>query len=191
MPTISSTAQAAPDTSDDAYPDYEAPDVLVVSERSQLQALANDVRTTIISLLRERARSTQQLAHELGVPKGTVGHHLKVLERAGLIHVVRTRQVRAVTEKFYGRTARLFLFEAEDPADARALGGAALRRVATELEASPEAVRFGFPRARLLDGDVLRLEKRLKRLVDDFIAAENPAGKTYALAVALYEQRHA
>jgi DNA-binding transcriptional ArsR family regulator len=191
MPTISSTAQAAPDTSDDAYPDYEAPDVLVVSERSQLQALANDVRTTIISLLRERARSTQQLAHELGVPKGTVGHHLKVLERAGLIHVVRTRQVRAVTEKFYGRTARLFLFEAEDPADARALGGAALRRVATELEASPEAVRFGFPRARLLDGDVLRLEKRLKRLVDDFIAAENPAGKPYALAVALYEQRHA
>jgi DNA-binding transcriptional ArsR family regulator len=191
MPTISSTAQAAPDTSGDAYPDYEAPDVLVVSERSQLQALANDVRTTIISLLRERARSTQQLAHELGVPKGTVGHHLKVLERAGLIHVVRTRQVRAVTEKFYGRTARLFLFEAEDPADARALGGAALRRVATELEASPEAVRFGFPRARLLDGDVLRLEKRLKRLVDDFIAAENPGGKPYALAVALYEQRHA
>src|SRR5206468_3958555 len=58
-------------------PDYEAPDVLVVSERAQLRAIADDVRTTIVALLRERARSTQQLAHELGMPKGTVGHHLK------------------------------------------------------------------------------------------------------------------
>jgi DNA-binding transcriptional ArsR family regulator len=192
MPTIPATTESASaDPRDVPYPDYEAPDVLVVSERSQLQALANDVRTTIISLLRERARSTQQLAHDLGVPKGTVGHHLKVLERAGLIHVVRTRQVRAVTEKFYGRTARLFLFEVEDPADARALGAAALRRAAAELEASPETVRFGFPKARLREEDVLRLEKRLKRLTDDFLAAETSGGKPHALAVALYEQRHA
>ena len=190
MPTIPATAETVPtDTLDDSHPDYEAPDVLVVSERSQLQALANDVRTTIISLLREHARSTQQLARELGVPKGTVGHHLKVLERAGLIHVVRTRQVRAVTEKFYGRTARLFLFEVEDPADARALGAAAMRRAAAEIEVSPDTVRFGFPKARLRDEDVLRLEKRLKRLTDDFLAAEQPGGKPYALAVALYEQR--
>ena len=192
MPTISPTT--TPPTTEPlqgSYPDYEAPDVLVVSERHQLQALANDVRTTIISLLRERARSTQQLAHELGVPKGTVGHHLKVLERAGLIHVVRTRQVRAVTEKFYGRTAWLFLFESEDPADTRALGAAALRRAAAELEVSSDTIRFGFPKARLRDKDVDRIERRLKRLTDDFLAAENPAGKPCALAVVLYEQRHA
>jgi len=192
MPTISSSVGAGTDGAPDvAGPDYEAPDVLVVAERSQLRALANDLRTTIIALLRERALSTQQLARELGMPKGTVGHHLKVLERAGLIRVVRTRQVRAVTEKFYGRTARLFLFEAEDPADARALGAAALRRAAVELEVSPETVRFGFPKARLQPDDALRLEKRLKRLTDDFIAAETAGGRPYALAIALYEQTDA
>ena len=192
MPTIRPSPEiAADDAPDGPYPDYEAPDVLVVSERSQLQALANDVRTTIIALLRERARSTQQLAHELGVPKGTIGHHLKVLERASLIRVVRTRQVRAVTEKFYGRTARLFLFEVEDPADARALGAAAIRRAAAELEVSPDTIRFGFPKARLQRADALRIERRLKRITDDFLAAETPGGTPYALAVALYEQRHA
>ena len=165
--------------------------MLVVSERRQLKALADDVRTAIIALLRERARSTQQLALELGMPKGTVGHHLKVLEKAGLIRVVRTRQVRAVTEKFYGRTARLFLFETEDPADARALGGAALRRAAAEIERSPDTVRFGFPKARLAKDDVVRLERRLKRITEDFLAAETADGKPYALAVALYEQRNA
>lgn len=176
---------------DEPGPDYEAPDVLVVSERGQLRALANDVRTAIVALLRERARSTQDLSRELDIPKGTVGHHLKVLEQAGLIRVVRTRQVRAVTEKFYGRTARLFLFEIEDPADAGALGAAALRRAAAEVESSPGSVAFAFPKARLAEGDALRLERRLKRLVDDFVAADTPGGAPCALAVALYDQRHA
>ncbi|HEU5206532.1 MAG TPA: winged helix-turn-helix domain-containing protein [Gaiellaceae bacterium] len=175
----------------DRHPDYELDDVLVVSERDQLRALADDVRTTIVALLRHRARSTQELARELGMPKGTVGHHLKVLEKAGLIHVVRTRQVRALTEKFYGRTARLFLFESEDPADARALGAALLRRASAEIEQSPDTAQFGHPKVRLAHADVLRFERRLKRVLDDFVAAETPGGKPYALAAALYEQRDA
>ena len=47
-------------------------------------------------------------------PQGTVGHHLKVLERGGLVRVVRTRQVRALTEKYYGRVARLFVLKTDD-----------------------------------------------------------------------------
>ena len=170
--------------------DYLADDILVVSDRAQLRALADDVRTTIVALLRERARSTQQLARELDMPKGTVGHHVKVLEKAGLIQVVHTRQVRAVTEKFYGRTARLFLFETEDPEDVRALGGATLRRAAAEIERSPKAVSWGHPKARLTERDAKRLERRMKRLLDDFLAAETPTGEPYALVTALYEQRH-
>jgi DNA-binding transcriptional ArsR family regulator len=133
------------------------------------------------------APRSSQLSEELGIPKGTVGHHLKVLERAGLIHVVRTRQVRAVTEKFYGRTARLFLYQTEDPADERALGGAILRRAASEVEVAAHHAYFGLPRSRLTAKDARRLERRLRRLADDFIAAESLDGTPYALAVALYE----
>lgn len=181
VPTIPSQAEPA-------GPDYEAPDTLVVSEPEQLRALADDVRNAIVALLRERALSTQQLSRELEIPKGTVGHHLKVLEKAGLVHVVRTRQVRAITEKYYGRTARLFLFQTEDPADARALGAAMLRRAAVELDVSPDTARFGFPKARLTKKDLDRLERRLRRLTEDFLAADAPGGDPYALAVALYRQ---
>ena len=188
MPTVQSqTAPAAPALG----PDYEAPDTLVVSETHQLRALADDVRTAIVSILREHARSTQQLSEELGIPKGTVGHHLKVLERAGLIHVVRTRQVRAVTEKYYGRTARLFIFQTDDPADERALGAAMLRRAASEIGVAAEPEQFGFPKARLSKKDARRLGRRLERLLDDFLAAESPDGRPYALAAALYEQKNA
>jgi DNA-binding transcriptional ArsR family regulator len=169
-------------------PDYDAPETLVVAEPAQLRALGDGVRTAIIASLRERARSTQQLSVELGIPKGTVGHHLKVLERARLVHVVRTRKVRAVTEKFYGRTARLFLFQTEDPADARAIGTAMLRQAASELERAPEGSGFGHPKASLRKKDAARLERRLKRLIDDFLAAEDPEGEPYALVSAMYRR---
>jgi DNA-binding transcriptional ArsR family regulator len=140
----------------------------------------------MVSLLRERAWSTQQLARELGLPKGTVGHHLKVLERAGLIHVVHTRQVRAVTEKFYGRVARLFLFQVEDPADARALGAATLRDAAFQLERAPEGASWGLVLSRLSPGDLARFYRRFDKLLDDFRNADEAGGEPFRLVTAFW-----
>ena len=167
--------------------DYEADDVLVVDQPEQLRALSDELRSRIVALLRERARSTQELSGELGIPKGTVGYHLKVLERAGLIRVVRTRKVRAVVEKFYGRTALLFLFQIENPADARALGAVTLRQAASEIERAPEGAGFGLVRARLSDKDARRLERRVNRLLDDFRLAETSDGTLSALAVGFWK----
>jgi DNA-binding transcriptional ArsR family regulator len=156
--------------------DYEAEDTLLVAEPAQLRAMGDPFRTQLIQLLRDRARSTQEISEELSVPKGTVGHHLKVLERAGLIRVVRTRKVRAVTEKFYGRTARLFLFQTEDPADGRAISAVTLRQAANEVELAPIVTGFGLVRARLTEKDMARFERRTKKLMDDFRAADQAGG---------------
>jgi DNA-binding transcriptional ArsR family regulator len=156
--------------------DYEAEDTLLVDEPAQLRAMGDPFRTQLIQLLRDRARSTQEISEELSVPKGTVGHHLKVLERAGLIRVVRTRKVRAVTEKFYGRTARLFLFQTEDPADSRAISAVTLRQAANEVELAPLVTGFGLVRARLTEKDLARFERRTKKLMDDFRAADQAGG---------------
>ena len=137
-------------------------------EPEQLRALADELRGRIVSLLREHAWSTQQLAGELGLPKGTVGHHLKVLERAGLIRVVHTRKVRAMTEKFYGRVARLFLFQAEDPADVRAFGAATLRDAAFQLERAPEGAGWGLVLSPAEPKEIARFDRRLEKLLEDF-----------------------
>ncbi|MDF2694328.1 MAG: Regulatory protein arsR family [Labilithrix sp.] len=171
--------------------EYEADETLVVSDPDQLRALGDELRGRIVSLLRERAWSTQQLARELDVPKGTIGHHLKVLERARLIRVVHTRQVRAVTEKFYGRVARLFLFQAEEPADARALGASALRDAAFQLERAPEGAGFGFVLSRLSAAQLKRFDRRLEKLIEDFREADAPGGTPYRLALAFWKVRDA
>jgi DNA-binding transcriptional ArsR family regulator len=166
--------------------DYEAEETLVVSDPAQHRAMADPFRTQLIQLLRDRARSTQEIAEELKVPKGTVGHHLKVLESAGLIRVVRTRKVRALTEKFYGRTARLFLYQTEDPADGRAISAVTLRQAASEVDLAPVVTGFGLVRARLTQKDLDRFERRAKKLMEDFRAADRPDGVPSSLTAGIW-----
>jgi DNA-binding transcriptional ArsR family regulator len=166
--------------------DYEAAETMLVAEPAQLRAMANPFRSSLIHLLRDRARSTQEISEELSVPKGTVGHHLKVLERAGLIRVVRTRKVRAVTEKFYGRTARLFLYQSEDHATGLTISANMLRQATTEVEKAPFATGFGLVRARLAKKDVERFERRVMKLMEDFRAADTPGGKPCSMTSGIW-----
>ena len=141
-------------------PDYEADDILVVWETEQLRALADDVRLRIVAILRERAATTTELAEQIGLAKGTVAHHLKVLESAGLVKVVRTRRVRAMTESFYGRVARLFVIKSTDD--------------------KPQV------RVRLSPADLESFQRRVERLVRDFEASASAKGEEYELVATIY-----
>ncbi len=166
--------------------DYEAEETLLVSDPAKLRAMADPFRVRLVQLLRDKAHSTQEISEQLGIPKGTVGHHLKVLESAGLIRVVRTRKVRALTEKFYGRTARLFLYQTEDPADGRAISAVTLRQAANEVDLAPLVAGFGLVRARLTQQEIDRFERRLKKLMDDFRGADKPGGAPSSLTAGIW-----
>jgi DNA-binding transcriptional ArsR family regulator len=175
----------------DHQPDYELEDVLVVDEPTKLRALADSTRGRIIALLNQRAASTTELATALMMPKGTVGHHLKVLEHAGLIRVVRTRQVRALTEKYYGRVARLFQLKSvgtEPDLGGGALAAMLLRHAADEALATgaDEAGEVSVRRVRLTEKDVRRFKRRLLRLFGDFEAADDPDGELHLLTFAFF-----
>ena len=166
-------------------PDYELADELVVDSADALKALADPTRSTIILLLEERAASISQLAIALERPKGSVGHHVKALEAAGLIRVVRTRQVRAMTEKFYGRTARWFMMShlpdtslAPDFAIQQALGWGRKSK-SDDAIATARYARIPADRVREYSAELLQLINRFK--------AEEPSGDTvYAMVVSLF-----
>jgi DNA-binding transcriptional ArsR family regulator len=162
-----------------------------VQDPKQLRALGDTFRARIVMLLRERAASTTELAAALETPKGTVGHHVKVLETAGLIRVVRTRKVRALTEKYYGRVARLFVLQGDEAMPDELRGGVLaammLRQAADELiAAGDEKVTSALIHVRLTPEVQRRFERRLNRLVADLQRADDPAGTSHALAYALF-----
>jgi len=89
-------------------PDYELADTLELTDPLQVQAIGNQLRTTILGLLHERAATVTEIARAVGRPKSTIAYHVEVLHETGLIRVVKTRRVRAIEERYYGRTARMF-----------------------------------------------------------------------------------
>lgn len=102
----------------DGYPDYELAPTVDASTPQQLRALADPARRTILDLVLERAATVTELAAALDRPKSSVAYHVDVLVDAGLVAVVRTRKVRALEERFYGRTGRtIVICDAETPAD--------------------------------------------------------------------------
>lgn len=171
-----------------AGPDYAAEETLVVDDAERLRALADDLRVKIVTLLRERAQSTTELAELLGLPKGTVGHHVKVLERAGLIRVVRTRQVRAVTEKYYGRVARLFVLRSADAGTGETAVAAAIRQAADEVARSEDILGFASLHLTLEEADAKRFSHRLKKLVDDYLARQVEGGMRVGFTAALFRR---
>jgi DNA-binding transcriptional ArsR family regulator len=90
------------------FPDYELQERAVLTSPAELRALADPLRSTLLDLLLERAATVSELAAAVDRPRSTVAHHVNVLVDAGLLRVVRTRRVRAIEERFYGRTARVF-----------------------------------------------------------------------------------
>jgi DNA-binding transcriptional ArsR family regulator len=166
--------------------------VLEVRSEVQLRAVADATRRRILSLLRERAASTTELAEALGQPRGTVGHHVKVLEDAQLIRVVRTRKVRALTEKYYGRLARLYRIVADDsePLDTAAFGALMLRQAADEV--APDAGKGDDPsslvvvHARVAVGDARAFARRLEELASDFQSFDEADERVYGFVAGVY-----
>src|SRR5690348_6813980 len=72
------------------YPDYELEEALELTTLEHFKAISDPTRQKILGMLGQQALTTKQISEMLEQPKGTIGHHLKVLEGAGLIHVVRT-----------------------------------------------------------------------------------------------------
>jgi len=167
------TPEHEPAESDRHELDYEIQDVVVVSTTAQLKAVANDTRMHILNLLMERAATVTQLAVALERPKGTVGYHTKVLEDCGMIRVVRTNKVRAMTEKYYGRTGRTILFEkAPKPDDPMWFINDALRGM-RRAEGEPLPM-FTSRVARIPMDRAVEFSERIMELAEEFIALVYP-----------------
>jgi DNA-binding transcriptional ArsR family regulator len=171
-------------------PDYELADRIALTSPEQVKALSHTLRTTILHLLHERAATVSELARAVGRPKSTVAHHVSVLVDAGLLQVVRTRRVRAIDERFYGRTARLFYVSVERSAD-----GDELPRDFNDFEvaAGESAAAFrdgklwGFIRhARISEAQASEFWERMAELVAEFDRLPRSGGTMYGFAVGVY-----
>jgi hypothetical protein len=182
-PTDADDAGTAPPTP----PGHDLADRLVLTRAEQVRALAHPLRTTILGLLTERAASVAELAQAVGRPRGTVAHHVAVLHHAGLLQVVRTRRVRAVEERFYGRAARIVTIAVEGhedlPTDQNDFAVAA----AESTGAEQQRLLWSFIRHARLDPSLAEeFWTRIRDLVEEFDRLPRSGETTFGLAVGIY-----
>ena len=72
----------------------------------QLRALAHPLRLRLVEAFALGRRTTMQVAVQIGEPPTRLYHHVNALERAGILKLVDTRQVRGTTEKYFELATR-------------------------------------------------------------------------------------
>jgi DNA-binding transcriptional ArsR family regulator len=163
--------------------DEDAGEVLRVQTQEQLRALGSLVRHRILRILRDGPATITQIAERLEIAKGSSNHHVKILAKAGIVHVVETRKVRGVVEQYYAMVAPAIQLP-EEPTGRDML----MRHALADLEAAPpdeqRAVRL--KHARLSRAKWAEFETRIHALFDELAAISEPDEQAADLFVAFY-----
>jgi len=164
--------------------DYELAEEVVADTPARMKALADPLRHAIIDLVLERAMTVTELAARVRRPKGSVAYHVNVLVDAGLLKVVRTQKVRAIEERYYGRSARTIVYKHEPgviPFLEDVIADIDLTRPEEEVTAG-----FTFRHARIPRERADEYVARLHSLALEFIAEPRAGDVEYGLYIAMF-----
>jgi DNA-binding transcriptional ArsR family regulator len=171
-------------------PDYHLDEMVVVTAPEQLRALADPLRSTLLELVLERAATVTELAHAVDRPKGTVAYHVNLLVDAGLLRVVRTRRVRAIDERYYGRVARTFyvgvLNRPEDKHVAAAINGLAEAAAESAPAHAADELRCLLVHARIPIDEVRNFWAQVQEVARRFSQIPRSGDQAYGFVAGLY-----
>ncbi|MGC4762611.1 helix-turn-helix domain-containing protein [Micromonospora sp. DT46] len=177
-------------SSNERIPDYDLDELLVVTAPAQLRALADPLRATLLELLLERAATVTELARAVDRPKSSVAYHVTALVDAGLLKVVRTRRVRAIDERYYGRVARTLYIGAltrpEDRQVATAVNGLAEAVAESAAAHAADDLRCTLVHARIPIEEVRAFWAEVQALARRFAQIPRSGDQVYGFVAGLY-----
>jgi DNA-binding transcriptional ArsR family regulator len=164
---------------------YDLDETISADSPARLKAVGHRLRALILDLVLERAMTVTELADRVRKPRGTVAHHVDVLVDAGLLKVTGTRRVRAIDERFYGRTAHTIVFpEAAHDGDLPFIADA--RAEADLSDWSEHAGGFTLRHARIPEERVAEFTERVMALATDFTRLPRGGTREYAFLAGVY-----
>jgi DNA-binding transcriptional ArsR family regulator len=161
-----------------------APEPLVLRTPAHFKALGHPVRHRIVNLLRQRPATLGQLASAMGLAKGTISFHLRVLREAGLVQLASIRQVRGGTEQYFALISTGFRLPGE--AGAGFLVEAAMAEMLPVDNGGTEAGHTALRHLWLSPRQARDLAARLEDFASQQRDEDPDAGEAYGLLLSLY-----
>ena len=83
-------------------------DVFILDTEQRIKAFTHPYRMRLIHVFRETRRpmTATEVARIIGDGPGRVHYHMRILEAAGIVAVVRTEMVNGIIARYYEPTAR-------------------------------------------------------------------------------------
>lgn len=167
--------------------DYPMDELHIITTPEELRACFDPLRGTLLDLVTERAATVGELAEAVQRPKSSVAYHVNVLVAAGLFKVVRTRKVRAIEERFYGRTAKIFYVGQIRREDLALLSNALEVAAAESIPArDSDRLRCIHRHARIGREHAAAFWDKVLELTREFSALPRTGDEVYAFVAGLY-----
>ncbi|MEU5531782.1 winged helix-turn-helix domain-containing protein [Streptomyces sp. NPDC020362] len=159
-------------------------DHLVLRSPEQFKSLGHPARHRMVNVLRQRPATLRQLADALGMSKGTIGYHVRVLREAGLVRLAESRRVRGGTEQYFALASQSFRLHEDAAVGPEFLINAALDEM---LPGEPgQASHTALRHLWLTDAEAHALEARLRAMAAEPQPANPASGEPYGLLVSLF-----
>lgn len=145
------------------------------------------MRHRILRVLRDGPATITQVAERLGIAKGSSNHHIKVLAKAGLVHVVETRKIGGVTEQYYAMTGKTI----ELPETGAGQHEVLMRHALMDIESAPPSDQKNvfLKHARLSPQAWDQFNERLTALLTELNELSDPTQPAADLFVAFYRPK--
>lgn len=182
-------------------------DEMAITDIETLRALTDPLRLRILELLAQ-PQTVKELAPKLAIGKTKLYYHINLLEKHGVIRVVRTRLVSGITEKSYQVTAQRFrpakellfggeegkarglavfdtIWEATRADFARSVKGG---QIDSSLQSTGNKLFVGHTVIELTQEQAQGFTARLDALLEELKGYEAPAANacSYALTIAFF-----
>ena len=171
------------------------PAQVAITTFEQFKAISEPVRSRILGIIQNQPATAKQIANRLEATPGAIGHHLRVLEEAGLAQVVARRLVRGIVANYYTRTARIFKYNL--PEDVKGGVDASLEiidKARDEMIEARAAIKEdpiwcdSFPHVRLSPERARHYAERLDALLDDLLHEKvDPDGNVYGIIIGMFK----
>ncbi len=182
-----------PDTVPVGMPDI--PIRLTISTEQQFKAISDMVRSRILGVIQYQPLTAKQIAQRLHATPGAIGHHLRVLEEAGLVKIVARRLMHGIVACYYTRAARIYDFDF--PQDVTGSYSVDLDFIShARAEMMDSLVSYGddglrsnaFPHVRLSLEKAQEYLRRFNALLDELIEERpDPDGEIYGVFFSLFK----
>jgi DNA-binding transcriptional ArsR family regulator len=150
---------------------------------ANLRALANPVRLRIVALLRGQEWALAHLSSELGLSRGTVLYHMRLLEQAGLVKRTSTKRVRGGLQHEWSLTATAFVGDGDTTSSSDR--PSVVQSMAAQMAVS-EGQRLLISYVRLLPDQREKAVSLLQDALSEIRALESPSGELVAFAALSY-----